>query len=249
MKFTIAGYGYVGKAHYELFKDYYDIEIYDPALGYETIDHNISGMIICVATPQGADGSCDMSNVIDVIQRTPKECPILIKSTISLEGWKLIKKTFPKKEIAFSPEFLRTASAIEDVKNLKEIWLGGDNYSFWSSIYVNSLGFVSVRTANPEELILSKYFRNSFLALKVSFFNQAYDLCEKLGLDFESVRSIIVNDTRIGESHSLVTEERGFGGHCFPKDTQAIIETAKQNEFSLSLIEEAVRYNKGIKNE
>ena len=70
-----------------------------------------------------------------------------------------------------------------------------------------------------------------------------YDLCSKLNLNFDKVRECVSDDTRIGESHSYVTEERGFGGHCFPKDTQALVTTANDNDINLSLIKEAIDYN------
>ena len=99
----------------------------------------------------------------------------------------------------------------------------------------------------PEELILAKNFRNSFLATKVAFFNQIYDLCEQLGVDYNNVSRAVALDDRIGSSHIEVTEERGFGGHCFPKDTSAIVETALKFNVDLSLIAEAIKYNNKIR--
>ena len=84
-------------------------------------------------------------------------------------------------------------------------------------------GNINVDIAQPEELILAKQLRNSYLALKVTFFNQVYDYCKHEGIDFESVRKLITTDARIGDSHSHVTEKRGFGGHCFPKDILATL--------------------------
>jgi UDPglucose 6-dehydrogenase len=98
-----------------------------------------------------------------------------------------------------------------------------------------------------EELILVKYFRNSFLANKVAFFNQVYDLCKATGVDYDKVAEGVGKDRRIGSSHTEVTEERGFGGHCFPKDIQAIIYTAKQNGVDLTLLQEALEYNKKVR--
>ena len=93
MKITIAGYGYVGKAMHELLKSNYDISIVDPIINDTTIaETNPEAVIICVSTPQGLHGECDVSNVIQVIDDTPKHIPILIKSTISLEGWQEIIK-------------------------------------------------------------------------------------------------------------------------------------------------------------
>ena len=104
-----------------------------------------------------------------------------------------------------------------------------------------------IKVGTATELILTKYFRNSFLATKVSFFNQVYDMCKMLNTNYSNVRSFITQDSRIGESHSYVTEDRGFGGHCFPKDTQALLATAENNNCNLSILKEAVEYNSTIK--
>ena len=120
--------------------------------------------------------------------------------------------------------------------------IGGTSCTFWSKVFD-----VSVEIAEPEELILAKYARNSFLALKVSFFNQIYDLCDALDIEYAAVAHYTTMDPRIGDSHSFISEERGFGGHCFPKDTQALIRTAQRDNVELSLLQEALEYNKRIR--
>ena len=93
-----------------------------------------------------------------------------------------------------------------------------------------------------------KQLRNSYLATKVTFFNQVYDYCKGEGLDFDTVRKLIVEDERIGESHSYVTQERGFGGHCLPKDTLATVRSANVSANTrMTLLEEALDYNKSIR--
>jgi UDPglucose 6-dehydrogenase len=148
--------------------------------------------------------------------------------------------------VSFSPEFLRAEHAYEDFKNQEVIYVGGGDQIFWASILVASLG-VKVIGKNPEALILAKYYRNSFLATKVAFFNQVFDLCETTGVDFNVVRELVTEDKRIGESHSRVTEERGFGGHCFPKDTSAIAWTSGFYGYDSSIIKSAIEYNDRIK--
>jgi UDPglucose 6-dehydrogenase len=81
----------------------------------------------------------------------------------------------------------------------------------------------------------------------VNFFNQVYDLCEAAHINYDNVALGIGMDTRIGNSHTKVNTERGFGGHCFPKDTLAIVNTAKSLDVSLSLINESINYNKVIR--
>ena len=231
----------VGKAHHELLKEQHDIEIYDPALGYKHLKVP-DAVIVCVATPQRPDGSCHMNNVFDVIETSP-DVPILIKSTISVEGWDMLVDAFPNKSIAFSPEFLRAESAVEDLKNMDLMLIGGDDACFWWYDVFN----VTVEIAEPRELILAKYARNSFLALKVAFFNQMYDLCDALDVEYSAVAHYTTMDERIGDSHSFITEERGFGGHCFPKDINALVKTAQRNNVELSILKETVEYNRRIR--
>jgi UDPglucose 6-dehydrogenase len=142
----------------------------------------------------------------------------------------------------FSPEFLRAASAVEDLKNMDLMLIGGTSCTFWSNVFN-----INIEIAEPEELILAKYARNSFLALKVAFFNQMYDLCDALDIEYAAVAHYTTMDPRIGDSHSFITEERGFGGHCFPKDTSALIRTAQRDNVELSILQEAVEYNKRIR--
>tara|TARA_R110000737_G_scaffold7866_1_gene22868 strand:- start:68 stop:820 length:753 start_codon:yes stop_codon:yes gene_type:complete len=242
MKIGIAGYGYVGQAHEAALKDYHEILIRDPALGYYADLQHADAIIVCVSTPQHTSGSCNVNNVYEVIAAAPP-VPILIKSTISLEGWDVLRTEFVGANLTFSPEFLRAATALEDFANTKDFMMGGDNIGFWADILITALGNINVSSAGVADLILTKYFRNSFLATKVAFFNQVYDLCQSTGADYETVAKHIGNDPRIGHSHTTITDERGFGGHCFPKDTSALIKTAQTHNTQLSILEEAVNYN------
>ena len=240
MRILIAGYGMVGKAHHELLKEQHDIEIYDPALGYKHLKAP-DAVIVCVSTPPRKDGACEMKNVFDVIETTP-DVPILIKSTISVEGWDMLVDAFPNKQISFSPEFLRAANAVEDLQNTEVLLVGGTNESFWGKVFG-----IGIEIADPKELILAKYARNSFLALKVAFFNQMYDLCDKLDIEYSAVAHYTGMDERIGYSHTYITDERGFGGHCFPKDTSALVRTAERNNVELSIMKAAIKYNNSIR--
>jgi len=243
VKITIAGYGFVGKAHYELLKEKHDITIVDPVFAEyrQSIPNDTEAVIVCVSTPERQDGACYMNNVFEVIESSP-DVPILIKSTISVEGWDMLVDAFPTRMLNFSPEFLRAVSATEDLKNMNRLLIGGTSCDFWRKIFD-----IDVEIADPKELILAKYARNSFLALKVAFFNQMYDLCEKLDVEYSAVAHYTTMDSRIGDSHSHITEERGFGGHCFPKDTKALVTTAQKNKISLSILQEAIDYNNKIR--
>ena len=246
LKIGIAGYGYVGQAHHQALKEYYEILISDPAKGHYDDLRHCDAIIVCVSTPMKEDGSCDMSNVEAVIDDA-KNVPILIKSTISIEGWQNLRVNFTHDKICFSPEFLRAESALDDFKNNSTILIGGDNVGFWQDLFLNAMGNINIFTATPEELILVKYFRNSFLATKVAFFNEIYDLCKNTDTDYKKVAEYIGLDPRIGSSHTTVTSERGFGGHCFPKDVSAILKTAANFNKNLNILEAANNYNKRIR--
>jgi UDPglucose 6-dehydrogenase len=241
MKIGIAGYGMVGRAHYELLKDKHEVVVNDPALDKFADFDDVECLIVCVATPPRADGSCEMKNVYEVIETAP-DVPILIKSTISVEGWDMLVDTFPNRMLNFSPEFLRAATAVEDLAKMELMLIGGTSTCFWGEVFE-----VGIEIAEPRELILAKYARNSFLALKVAFFNQMYDLCDALDIEYDAVAHYTTMDERIGDSHSFITEERGFGGHCFPKDASALVKTAQRNNVELSILQEAINYNNRIR--
>lgn len=248
MKINIYGYGFVGKAHYEVLHTVHDLNIIDPKYPDKEQKHfSPSAAIICASTPESKDGACDMKNVFDILETVPESVPVLIKSTISLEGWYNIKNCFPKHSVNFSPEFLRQDYYLEDFKNMSTMYLSEERATWWAKIFNPFWTDLQFVVGRPEELIMIKYFRNSYHAVKVSFFNQVYDLCEKTGVDFEEVRAGITQDTRIGPAHSMVTEERGFGGHCLPKDSAALLNTARAYEVDLSLIKEAKKYNRKIR--
>ena len=241
MKIGIAGYGYVGMAHEHILKDYHTIIISDPAKGHYGDLKHADAIVCCVSTPPSEHGGhCDYGNVLSVVENNPG-IPILIKSTISIEGWNVISKK--SDNITFSPEFLRAVHWKEDIVNNKDWWLGGDNKAFWTDILVGAMGRINVNFMDAQKLILGKQLRNSFLAMKVTFFNQVFDLCEAQGLSYEDVRHIITKDDRIGTSHSLITEERGFGGHCLPKDTLATVMSARAAKTEMSVLAAALEYN------
>lgn len=248
MKINLYGYGFVGKAHYSILNKNYQLNVIDPKYpDLEQKEFEPDCAIVCVSTPQSEDGACDMKNIFDVLETVSESVPVLIKSTISLEGWKTIKDRFPKHSVNFSPEFLREATYLDDFENMNTMYLSEDRATWWAKIFNPFWDDLQFVVGRSEELIMVKYFRNSYHAVKVSFFNQVYDLCEKSGLDFEEVRAGITQDTRIGDSHSFVTQERGFGGHCLPKDSAAIVKTADDYDIDLSVIKNAREYNYKIR--
>ena len=246
MKIGITGYGYVGQAHELILKDYYDIIISDPAKGHYGELSNADAIIVCVSTPSNTNGYCDVNNVGDVIDAGP-DVPYLIKSTMSCEGWRLIADCSKNKNLTYSPEFLRAEHWQQDATQQKYVYLGGSDTQFWSDILLSALGNISISIGDPQELIAAKQLRNSFLALKVTYFNQVFDFCNAQNINFDSVRKFITSDDRINESHSFVTDKRGFGGHCFPKDILATLRSSQVAGARMSLLEEAIEYNNKVR--
>ena len=232
----IIGFGFVGQAYaYLLAKGGFDVRVIDPQHNNNK-PGNEDAYIVCVPTPVADDGSCDGSIVKEVIKGIKK--PILIKSTISLEVWEDISS----ENITFSPEFLRADRNIDDINAAKYVFMSKTGYAnYWDKVFLKCGKDTVLGPA--KELITFKYMVNSFLATKVSFFNQVFDFCEDESMNFDIVRQLLTMDERIGASHTEVTEERGWGGYCFPKDTSAIV----KNTDKLTIIEHAIDYNKRIR--
>lgn len=254
MKLLIAGYGFVGKAVQNAFSSQHNVVIIDPKYTTESIKDHLDAdcIIVCVPTPESADGSCDISIVEDVIKDVPIFMPVLIKSTVPPSTPELLKTKFERHSICYSPEFLRARSANQDFLAQRYIVLGGDDpEAFWHELFTSSLpNCKMVFNCTEEEACLVKYASNSFLALKTSYFNQLYDICLNTNMDFDTVKQIIGQDTRIGLDHTTVPGldgQRGWGGHCFPKDTKAFIHWANSISKSISLVESAVEYNHKVR--
>jgi nucleotide sugar dehydrogenase len=254
MKIIIAGYGYVGKAVAEALNKHHEVVIVDPKYGNDTISqhHDADGLIICVPTPTTENGICDANIVSSVLDTVPIFMPVLIKSTVTpaiAEGFDTL---YPDHSIVYSPEFLRARSANADFANQKYIVLGGeDPECFWQDLFQGSLpNCKMVFNCSAKEACLIKYTANSFLALKTSFFNQIYDVCAAEGMDYDVVRQIVTTDPRIGAGHSMVPGpdgERGWGGACFPKDTQAFMQWTTTIGAPVTLVESAINTNNKVR--
>lgn len=250
MKITIAGYGVLGKAHEAVLGHKHELKIADPEVNGKSVAdfaQDTEGVICCVSTPARQDGNCEMANVFEVIDQTPENIPVIIRSTISLEGWDMLKESFPNHKITFCPEFLRSASAEKDMWSENSLLMGDGDIEFWYNVYSKAILNLNVGKVDPKILIAGKYFRNAFLATKVNFFNQIFDFCEAKKIDYDTVAQVVAIDPRVGPSHTAITKQRGFGGHCFPKDLSAIVRSAERDGVNLSIIKEAIAYNKKIR--
>jgi len=254
MEIIIAGYGFVGKAVHEGIKHAHVLHVVDPKYTTAEIEHFpfADGIIICVGTPSNDLGDCDISQINSVLDKTPAHIPVLIKSTVPPDYLEKIVKKYKDHSICYSPEFLRAATAVEDFKNQTYMVLGGDDpEGFWHSTFQKALSNCKlIFNTSITEASTIKYATNCFLSVKVAFFNQLYDICEQNGADFNLVRQVLLHDKRIGNSHTMVPGpdgSRGFGGACFPKDTNAYMHYADRMNQSHTLVESAIKYNKKIR--
>lgn len=256
--YVIVGFGYVGSALYATAESVLPHLINDPKYPQynnswdQLVTHrkDIRGIIVCVSTPQAIDGRCDFGNIRDVLTRVARHfpnTPVLIKSTVSLEGWATLKGLFPTLSLTYSPEFLKAETAKEDFAQQDFVIVAGDDHFFWFKYFRTILPKAYLHSCTAEEAIMIKYASNCFLATKVSFFNHIYDICQTQGLDYERVRELLTMRADIGENHTKVTAQRGWGGYCFPKDTAAMLHTCQLLGYDFSTLKAAVDYNWSIR--
>ena len=254
MRVLIVGHGFVGTAvEYGFINN--DIDIIDPkyskGLDWEHInptDYKI--VFICVPTPMSQDGSCDSSILDKVMKRfqyankdsLTDQC-IVIKSTVTP---KTIQKYINWSGVIYNPEFLTEKSANEQFVDPQfHIFGGREQDCKLLQYYYETYSLCNpcpVHIMSLEEASFTKYAINSFLATKVTFFNQLYEAVELQGCNFQKIIKAVGSDKRIGHSHTKVPgfdNKKGYGGACFPKDTSAITK-----EFNLlTLIDECVKIN------
>ncbi len=240
LKIGIVGIGYVGKACLEFFRRKYQVFTFD--INSSGSEKNIKSLVlksdiifICVPTPMSANGVCNTSNVENVLEEINsfnKKSECVIKSTIPPGSSSFFSQKFNNINITFNPEFLTEANFLEDFKNQDRIILGSNNASdVVSKLYKDSFQGVEIIECEFEEAEMVKYFTNSFLATKVAFANEFYQLCKEMNINYDNVSKISMIDNRLGKSHFSVPGpdgKLGFGGSCFPKDINGIINIFKK---------------------
>lgn len=261
-KIAIIGYGFVGKAvEFGFSNPGNDIMIVDPYKGYANIDdlesYTPDFTFVCVSTPMGASGDIDATSLREVIKRLQDMASgtVIIKSTVTPD---IITELCRYKRFVYNPEFLTERNAFDEFLNPKFHILGGhpeftkrvkNLYKFNSNCNPAPVHFMT-----PAEASLVKYGINSFLATKVVWFNQWKDMVESIGARYNVVATAIGNDDRIGHSHTKVPGfdgKKGYGGSCFPKDTNAIWNFG-QDEWardSLSVLGEVIIANNRYRSE
>lgn len=251
MKIAIMGAGMVGGALARYFFQHKKIEpiLYDPpkGLGDKDVLNTAEVIFICVPTPYINDKGFDDSFLEQAFADLSGEKIVVIKSTVMPGTTEKYQKKFLQHRIMFNPEFLTEATADHDTLHPNRQIVGYTEKSkAVAEEILKMLPVAPLQKIMPAlEAEMAKYFSNTFYALKVTFANQFYDLCQKLGIDYEEIKECAKAEPMMGINHWEIFHKgyRGYGGKCLPKDTRTIIKLANEVGFDFSLLRIADEYN------
>ena len=222
----------------------------------EALD-NTDIIFIAVGTPMASDGSANLDYIFsaatDIAENITRDSLVVVKSTVPIGTCFKVKEHIEeilkkngspvKIDIASNPEFLKEGRAIEDCMHPDRVVIGAEKdevfeklKELYVSFVLNHDRFVLMDVKSSE---MTKYVANAMLATKISFMNEVANICEVTGADVQKVRLGIGSDKRIG--YDFIYAGCGYGGSCFPKDVQALINTAKSHGYEpkiLSNVEE-----------
>lgn len=224
-------------------------------------DSNI--IFIAVGTPMAEDGSANLDYVFsaatDIANNISHDSLVVIKSTVPIgTGFKVKdhiesileeKNSSVKIKIASNPEFLKEGRAIEDCMHPDRIVIGAEDdevfetlKELYHSFVLNHDRFILMDIKSAE---MTKYVANAMLATKISFMNEIANICEVTGANVQKVRLGVGSDRRIG--YDFIYAGCGYGGSCFPKDVQALINTSKEHGYSPRILSNVEDVNKDQK--
>ena len=203
--------------------------------------------IIAVGTPQGDDGSADLSMVVEVARQIARAMDdyrvIVTKSTVPVGTAERLQavvaaETTHEFSMVSNPEFLKQGAAVDDFLKPDRVVIGADSQRAFD--IMRELYSPFLRTGNPiinmeiRSAEMTKYAANAFLATKISFINEMSKLCEQVGADISQVRTGISTDSRIGSQ--FLFPGLGYGGSCFPKDVKALIKIGDDSGCPLNIL-------------
>ncbi len=264
-KIGIIGQGFVGTAVKEGMKNYYDVRTFDVngncnELSLYTLVENVNETFLCLPTPMRKSGEGDLSIVKDGLHQinkittilNKKDFIVILKSTIPPGTTEKLNQEFSNIHIAFNPEFLTEANAIEDYKNQNRIIVGADRPYSSRVKQIFAKAFPKVPIIKTSSMIAEtiKYVTNTFLSMKVSYANEIYKLCEGLNIDYDKVIEYARHDDRLGNSHWSVPGpdgDFGFGGHCFPKDISALQYIMKELNIDSTMLDATIKKNEMVR--
>ncbi len=205
-------------------------------------------------------GECDLSIVrkaLDEISSVAtalsvQDYIVVIKSTIPPGTTEMLNNEYSNLDIVFNPEFLTEANAVEDYKNQNRIIVGGERPGSTKVKQIFAKAFPKVPIIKTSSTIaeMIKYVTNTFLATKVSFANEMYQICQGLNIDYDKVIEYARYDERLGNSHWSVPGpdgDFGYGGHCFPKDIAALRYIAENLMIDTTVLNSAIQKNNQVR--
>jgi nucleotide sugar dehydrogenase len=262
MKIGVVGNGFVGHAM-TLLRPHVEVLVWDvvtekrdpKTLNIETFVEESEIIFVAVPTPMNSDGSANLDivrSVCEEIQAIDDTKYIVLRSTVP-------PGTSEELGVAFMPEFLTEKNWEDDFKNCDH-WILGSTDPFllekmkrmFELAYNEGNGTIvnkEVIQCKPSEAEMIKYLKNVFLSVKVGFFNELENISSELDINYENVRCIATQDVRIGTNHTKVPGhdgKRGFGGTCFPKDTNALARFAKENGIDTPILDAVIKRNEEI---
>jgi UDPglucose 6-dehydrogenase len=211
-------------------------------------------IFLALPTPPGADGSADLKYVLGVANHLGKILKgykvIVNKSTVPVGTADKVSAAIAKNysgeyDVVSNPEFLREGVAVDDFMKPDRVVVG--TRSERAKKLMSDLYTPFVRQGNPVIFMdersseLTKYAANSFLATKISFMNEIAQLCERMGADVDMVRRGIGSDERIGKR--FLFSGIGYGGSCFPKDVQALVQSASEVNYEFEILKAVEKVN------
>ena len=216
---------------------------------------------LCLPTPPMEDGSADVKYVrsavnsilenLKEVQKPSSHLPIFVlKSTVPLGTNQKVRREIADKyegefDVVSNPEFLKEGAAVKDFMFPDRVVIGAESdasFELLTGLYEPFCRTgAPILRMDPASAELTKYAANCFLATKISFMNEVAKLCDLVGADVEQVRVGISKDQRIG--HSFLFAGLGYGGSCFPKDTRALVNSAKKYGSEMSIVEAAEDVN------
>ncbi len=203
---------------------------------------------MCLPTPQGPDGAADLTYLLGAVAEiAPVLAPgsvVVNKSTVPVGTAKLVATTIGRDDVAVvsHPEFLREGSALADFLAPDRIVVGGadqDAARRVAKLYAEIGAPVLQTDAESAELI--KYASNAFLATKLTFVNEMAEVCEQVGADIDDVMLGMGYDKRIGTAY--LQPGPGWGGSCFPKDTEALLHIAASAQVEFDFLRNVIALN------
>ncbi len=249
----IVGLGFVGSAIHDAYIDRnFNVKVVDidPKLSTSTYQDllNCEAIFVCVPSPAKENGECDTSILNSVLYFLKDYKNVIIsKTTAPPKFYERMQEVYPN--LVHVPEFLTAKDARRDFLNSQHAIIGGRVLAYQREaerILRAAQPLKQVVFASIGEAALAKYIINSFLASKVVFMNEMAELAATHGYNWNAIIPLLLTDKRLGESHLQVPGPDGFygfGGHCFPKDTDALMKYSNKLGVQLSVLKSAIKKN------